>query len=770
LAKRRRPRRKRRPSLWRRAWRSLTWAIDRLAGIEGETLAERAAREAEEGRPAKPPTTHGYDLRAAYLTLARELAPFADARSIATNMGEADHWTIETFVSACEGSGMTARPMFGRLERVLKGGQWTLVEFRTQGWRLVRNLGGNDFMVIPGLYDEAPSPMKASQLETHVTGRAARVGVADASKADETHKSLWPFGHEWFWSTVAEYRSSFAYVVAAGFFVNVLGLAIPLFVMNVYDRVFPNQAFATLWVLAAGVLAAIAFDFTLRLTRARLTDAVGKRVDYRLSTKLFQKIIHAPMTARRESTGAYITRFNEFDFVRDFFTSSTLGAIVDLCFVFIFLIVIWMVGGALVLIPIVGLILVVIAGLVLQAAAARTITRVRFNAAARHNLLFETVSALDAVKALGADRTVAQWWRRLSQANAEANEQMRRFTNIGSAIASTFQQLITVCLIIGGAYQFAAGNMSLGAVIATVLLSNRALAPVGTLALLLARGRQAFQSLNALDQLMALPAEGRVKTVSRPIAKGDLVLKQVNLQLEGAPQNVLTDISMRIPQGTRVGIIGRVGSGKTSLCRLLAALYPPSSGIYTIDDLDARQYNIADVRRAVRVVGAETELFSGTVRDNMILSDPAASTDDLLGAAKLSGLLEFLADGEAGFDRDIGERGAHLSSGQRRILALARALVSPCNVLVLDEPTANLDTWTEARLIERLRAAVRPDQTLIVATHRQAVLDLVDQLVVMDEGRVMMMGPKAQVVAALQQQQQQQSPQRGQHGAPPARS
>ncbi|TNE38249.1 MAG: ATP-binding cassette domain-containing protein [Sphingomonadales bacterium] len=709
----------------------------------------------------------GLDLRSSYLLLARELAPFVDAPSIATTMGEADHWTIETFVTACESSGLSSRAVYGDLTAVLKSSQWTLAEFNTGDWRVVRRVTGSDIVVIPGRQSPNPETTTVRDIEDEVTGRAARVGVKDEDRLHDAPKSRWPFGHDWFWNTVAEYRSSFAYIIIAGFFVNVLALAIPLFVMNTYDRVFPNQAFSTLWVLAIGVLAAITFDFSLKVTRAALTDAVGKRVDYRLSTKLFQKIINAPLGARREPTGAYISRFNEFDFVRDFFTSATVGAVVDLCFVFVFFIVITIVGGWLVLVPIVGLLVVLVAGLILQGAAARTISRVRANAAMRHTLLFETVSALDAVKALSAEGTVTQWWRRLTRASSEANEQMRRYTTIGTTIASTFQQLITVSLIIGGAYQFAAGNMSMGGVIATVMLSNRALGPVGTMALLLARGRQAFQSMNALDQLMELPSETAVRTVSRRIEKGTLTLKEVNLELEGAAAKVLNDVSLQIPAGARIGVIGRVGSGKTTLCRLLAAIYPPSSGIYAIDGLDARQYNVSDVRRAVRLVGADSELFSGTVRENLILSDPAADTEQLLEAARLTGLHDFLTEGEAGFDRHIGERGAHLSSGQRRILALARALVTPCKVIVLDEPTANLDTWTEARLIERLKAAVRPDQTLVVATHRMPVLDLVDHLIVMGEGRIMMSGAKDQVIATLQKQQAgQPTPQKTATAAP----
>jgi ATP-binding cassette subfamily C protein LapB len=696
-------------------------------------------------------------LRAAYLALARDLSPFSDAKSIAQSLGEADHWTIETFVAACASSGLGARAVFGKLTAVLKRSQWTLIEFQAGDWRIIRRLSGQDVVVIPGRHGEGPETVALGSLEGQVTGRAARISVADDAESQAPQKTRWPFGHDWFWNTVAEYRGSFAYIIGAGFFINLLALAIPLFVMNTYDRVFPNQAFSTLWVLAVGVFAAITFDFSLRLTRAGLTDAVGKRVDYRLSTRLFQKIVNAPLTARREPTGAYISRFNEFDFVRDFFTSATMGAMVDLFFVFIFFIVIWLVGGWLVMIPITGLLIVLVAGLFLQSAAARTIQRVRANTAQRHTLLFETVSAIDAIKALAAERTVAQWWRRMTRSSAEASEAMRRYTTIGTTIASTFQQVITVSLVIGGAYQFAAGNMSLGAVIATVMLSSRALGPVGTMALLLARGRQAFQSLRALDVLMELPSETAIKTVSRRIEKGTITLKGVSLELEGASQKVLNDVSLQFPAGARIGLIGRVGSGKTSLCRLLAAIYPPSEGIYTIDGLDSRQYNVADVRRAVRLVGADSELFSGTVRENLILSDPAASTDDLLEAARLSGLIDFLTDGEAGFDRHIGERGAHLSSGQRRILALARALVTPFKVLVLDEPTANLDTWTEARLIERLVQAVRPDQTLIVATHRQPVLDLVDHLVVMNEGRVMMSGAKDQVIAALQNQQAAQT-------------
>jgi len=706
---------------------------------------------------AAPPSGEGdgsgLDLRDAYLMLARDLAPFSDAASIATTFGDADHWSIETFVIACESSGLSARAVFGKLSTVLNSANWTLIEFASGEWRIVRKVGRTQIVVVPGRQGEGPEQATVASLEGDVTGRAAQVSVAEDSVAHPAHRISWPFGHEWFWNTVAEYRSSFAYIIGAGFFINILALSIPLFVMNVYDRVFPNQAFSTLWVLAVGVFAAITFDFSLRITRAVLTDAVGKRVDYRLSTRLFHKIINAPLTARKEPTGAYISRFNEFDFVRDFFTSSTLGAIVDLGFVFIFFIVIALVGGWLVLVPITGLVVVVVAGLFLQGAAARTIARVRANTAGRHTLLFEAVSAIESVKALGAEQTVSRWWRGLTRQTADANEKMRRFTIIGSTIASTFQQVITVSLVIGGAYQFASGRMSLGAVIAVVMLSSRALAPVGAIALLLARGRQAFQSMHALDLLMALPSETSIKTVSRRIETGAIALKGVNLELEGAPRKILNDVSVQIPPGSRVGIIGRVGSGKTSLCRLLAALYPPTEGVYTIDGLDARQYNVSDVRRAVRLVSADAELFSGTVRENLILSDPAASNDELVAATKLSGLHEFLTDGEAGFDRQIGERGAHLSSGQRRILALARALVLPYRVLVLDEPTANLDTWTEARLIERLRETVAPDQTVIIATHRQPVLDLVEQLIVMDDGRLLMSGPKDQVIAALQNQQ-----------------
>lgn len=690
-------------------------------------------------------------LRAAFFSIAHELAPTSDAESIARAMDARGHWGVEAFTEACRSASVSARPVSGKLQAVFAGVDWALVELSGGGWVLARRQDQDSFAVYDVNAKEGSTTRTARELTALTTGRAFQlVAHSLARKAGETGAAHGENPPHWFWDVVSDYRASFVYIIIAGLVVNILALAMPLFIMNVYDRVFPNQAFATLWVLAFGVFAAIGFELVLKLTRAGLIDAVGRRVDYRVSTRLFEKILNAPLSERRESTGAYINRFNEFEFVRDFFTSSTVSALVDIGFVFIFFLIITLIAGWLVLVPIAGFILVLILGFALQHYSTKAVEENRVNSSARHDLLFETVAALESVKTLGAERAITKRWRFLVQAAARTNERMRRLTTAGMATSASIMQLITVGLIIGGAYLFAAGNLSLGAIIAVVMLSSRALAPVGTLALLVTRGRQAMGSLAALDRLMDLPSEVQAKAVSRPITDCKIEIKDVTVRFEDSQKPALKSINLTIKPGERVGLIGRVGSGKTTLCRMMAGLQLPDDGIFSIDGLDSRQYNIAEMRRAIRLVGADAELFTGSIRENLILADPAVSNEEIARAAELSGLLSFLSDGEAGFDRQIGERGSYLSNGQRRILALGRALVQPFRTLVLDEPTANLDTWTESKLIGRLEKAIEPKQTLIVSTHRQPVLQLVDRLIVLDEGEVKMDGPRDEVVAALQ--------------------
>ncbi|PWE18603.1 type I secretion system permease/ATPase [Marinicauda salina] len=691
------------------------------------------------------------------MILARELAPSSDAESIAR--GVEDAWDTEAFIDACRSSGLAARPVSGKPAKLFKEtkAECFLLETVSGEWRVARRLDEKTLALLAEDETQRAERVEVGDLKDRLTGRVFEVTPPEPGRAAAGGDAQPDKPREWFWGVIREYRASFVYIAIAGLVINTLALAMPLFIMNVYDRVFPNQAFATLWVLAFGVMAAIGFELVLKLARAGLIDAIGKRVDYRISTRLFEKILNAPLLARREPTGAYISRFNEFNFVRDFFTSATVSSIVDIGFIIIFFGVIALIAGWLVLVPISGFLAVLGLGFILQQLNTKVIEDARANDSARHTMLFETVAALESVKTLGAERSLTRRWRGHVKSGAETNERLRRLTSFGMSASAMVQQLITVGLVVGGAYLFAAAQLSLGAIIAVVMLSSRALAPVGTMALLITRGRQAFSSLNALDRLMELPSEAQARAVSRPVTQARLELREASVRFEGADRDVLHDVTLKIEPGERVGVIGRVGSGKTTLCRLLGGLYPPDAGGYHIDGLDVRQYNVRDVRKSIRLVAANPELFSGTVRENLTLGDASVPNERLMQAAKLSGLLDFLAEGEAGFELDIGERGERLSSGQRRILALARAFVHPFRTLILDEPTANLDNWTEGQLVKRLSQAIAPDQTLIVATHRQPVLELVDRLIVLDNGKVMMDGPRDDVIARLQGRRDQEA-------------
>lgn len=691
------------------------------------------------------PVLTGLPLQAAYVRLSRLIAPLADAEAAVRAAGEGG-WDVDGFLRACAASGLKGRAVEGPIDQVLKPGRWAVLELAEGGWIVARRTGARDALVREA---DGSRALAVEALKAQVTGRAFQVSEGKAGPDSEFSLQDALHGH-WFWSVIAQYRRSFAYVALASLLVNVLALAGPLFIMNVYDRVFPNAAFSTLWVLAAGVLAAIGFEAVLRLARAGLIDAVGRRVDYRVSGALFEKILATPLLGRRDMTGAYISRFTAFELVRDFFTSATVSSIVDLCFAAIFLAVIFMVAGPLVLVPIAGLIALGVLGFALQGLSAKAAQGTRDNAAARHSLLFDTVSAMESVKSLRAERTLTRRWKLLVQSGARLNEQLRRHVSIGMAAAAAVQQLMTVCLVIGGAYLFSAGNLSLGAVIAVVMLSGRAFAPVGGLAVMIGRARQAFSALKGLDALMDQPGDSAGRTVSRPVERGEIRLEEAGFRFAPDAPAVLSGLNLTIRPGERVGLIGKVGSGKTSLCRILAGLYPPDAGLYRLDGLDARQYAAADLRKGVRLVGADAALFSGTVRDNLAMADPEAANAALRRAVDIVGLSHLVDGDEAGFDRDVGERGDRLSSGQQRLLALARAFVDPFRVLILDEPTANLDRWSEQQLCERLRDALAPDQTLILSTHRFPMLALVDRLIVLDAGRIVMDGPKQDVIAALE--------------------
>lgn len=652
--------------------------------------------------------------------------------------------------AAVEQAGMRAIPAAKRFARWSEGSAPALLATTRDRCILLLELTREDALIyVPGREEAFWTP-RASLLP-FLTGAAIRVEPdPSAERAGERPWERAVHRH-WFWSEAWKLRGALWYVVLAAAVINLLGFAVPLFTMNVYDRVIPNRALASLWVLAIGAFLALGFEFTLRLARARLIDEVGRGLDARLSQKLFEKVLNLPLARRQGTTGALAKRVSDYEQVRDFFASTTVVLTVDISFLLLFLVMIAVLAGWLVLVPLAGIVIMGVAGWLLQRAMGRVATDAQADAGLQHSALVESIGAIETLKAVRGESRMLGRWRRHAQSSAATQERFRRLTSISINLATLCQQAITISLVVGGFYLFNAGTISMGGIIAIAMIAGRALAPIGQFAFLMTRGRQALLTMATLQRMMETPderSEGAM-SITPTIARGDLTLDHVGFTYVGSARESLSDVSLVIRPGERIAIIGRVASGKSTLGRLLCGLHAPSSGGYLIDGLDSRQYQPHAIRDAFRYVGQDAELFSGTVRDNLALAAAEADDARLIDAVRRAGADSFLARDAAGFDLAVGERGGRLSGGQRSLLVLARALVAPSRMLFLDEPTGAMDTASEALFVERLAGALTPDQTLILSTHRHALLALVDRLIVIDAGRIIADGPREAVLARL---------------------
>ena len=614
---------------------------------------------------------------------------------------------------------------------------------------LLEMRSGDGLIYAPGIAE--PMWVSLDELDKAYSGRAIFV-EADPTRERETERP-WDKAKRthWFWSEVWKVRREFWPVLLAALVVNLLALAVPLFTMNVYDRVIPNKAIPTLWVLAFGVGLALAFDLMMRLARSRLVDEIGLKLDAKLSQKLFEKVMNLPMASRSGSTGAMAKRVSEYEMVRDFFASTTVVLLVDIGFLLLFLILITVLAGWLVAVPLVGIAVMCAVGFSLQKKMGRAALDAQADSSLQHSVLVESIGGLETLKASGAEGQMLGRWRRYSSMSAATQEEMRRLTAVAVNMASLSQQLISVGLLIGGFYKFNAGEMTMGAIIAIVMLAGRALSPVGQFAFLITRAKQAMTTMDSLQQMMELDDErgGSARSIIPEIRVGKVEMAHLTFAYPTAATPSLSDINLKIEPGERIGIIGRVASGKSTFGRVLCGLYQPTDGVMTIDGLDCRQYHPHQIRDSFRYVGQDAELFSGSVRENLMLGAASADDAQLIDAVTRSGADIFLSRDAAGFDLPVGERGSRLSGGQRSLLVLARALVTPSRLLFLDEPTGAMDTQTEAYFIEHLKSALGPGQTLIVSTHRHQMLSIVDRLIVIDAGRIVADGPRDEILGRL---------------------
>ncbi len=556
-------------------------------------------------------------------------------------------------------------------------------------------------------------------------------------------------GH-WFWSTLAKSRDIFASVLLSSILINLFILATPMFTMNVYDKVVPNDAIETLWVLAAGIVTVYIFDTLLRFVRTYLLEIAGKKSDIIMSSIIFSHVLNLKMDQWPPSVGAFASQLREFESIRNFFTATTLATLVDLPFAIIFLLVIYYIGGPMIAVPLVIIALLMLYSFILVRPLKASV-EATFEASANKNAhLIETLRTIKTVKALGASN-YAQWvWEESSGTIANKSMRARILSSSISVVTNLMVQFNTIGLIVFGIYMISDLELSLGGLIAVVMLGSRAIAPMGQIASLITNFEQTKTAFRALDEIMQKATErpeGK-SYVRRPEFEGAIQFRDLDFSYPEAPKKSLSSINFKIKAGEHVGIIGKVGSGKTTLLKLIIGLYQGSSGSISVYDIDLDQIAPADLRKNIAYLSQDIELLRGTIRENIAYKDLHINDERLIQAAAISGVDLFVNQLSQGFDSQVGEDGGFLSGGQRQSIALGRAVLLNEPILILDEPTNSLDNTTESIVKKRLLEYTR-DRTLLLVTHKAPMLELVDRLIVMDEGRIVMDGPKEEVLNAL---------------------
>lgn len=610
---------------------------------------------------------------------------------------------------------------------------------------------GQARVVFPAL---APDPRTVSlkTLDDEAAGYVVYVTVEEpAQKRRHGAANAAEGSGHWFWAKVRQFWPSWTQVVLAALVINLLGLAVPLFVMNVYDRVIPNLAIPTLWALAAGVVLALIFDFALKQLRAVVLDQTGRRVDMAIGAGLFEHALGITMAERKGSTGELANQIREFEQVRDFFTSSSIIAATDLLFIGVFIGVLWLIVGPIAWVPLVAVPVVLFLTLLIQIPLAESVNATQAEASRRHSILVESLIGVETIKAVGAEGVMQRRWEDAVAATARANSSTKFWSSLALYLTSLVQQAVSVVVIVWGVFLVAEGAISIGGLIAANILAGRVLAPLGNIAMTLARAQQSFAALSGLNAFMKLVREHRGSVdEGKTVQGGDVAFRNVSFTYPGASTQALSDVSFSIRQGERVGIVGRVGSGKTTVGKLLAGLYTAVEGSVLVDGTNVLRFSPADLRTGVTYLSQEPELFAGTLRDNIILGKPHASEDEIAEATRIAGVDAFTAAHPLGLAMPVGERGRGLSGGQQQAVTIARILLRKPWVLFLDEPASSMDTATESQMVKALSDGLDPNQTLLVCTHRTSVLTLVDRLIVLDGGRVLADGPKTEVIRALQ--------------------
>ena len=594
------------------------------------------------------------------------------------------------------------------------------------------------------------STIETSKLKDEYLGYAYYLKREFVPEDTSSTKLIDAGNDHWFWGTLKRSKKIYFDVVIASFIINLFVLASPLFTMNVYDRVVPNNAVETLWVLALGVSVVYGIDLFLKFVRSYFLEIAGKKSDIIMSSILFERVMDMKFSNKPKSVGSFASNLKEFDTVRNFFSSASLAAIVDLPFALIFLIVTYFIGSYLVLVPIVIMIAILCYTFFIKDPLQNAIKSTFEASAMKNGILIESLSSLETIKTLGASGHVQWTWEEATGEIANRSIKSKIITTSITTVTSFLVQLNTIAIIVLGVYMIQDTHLTMGGLIAAVMLSSRAIAPMGQVASLAANFEQtktAYQSLSKIMQMPVERPEGK-KFVRRNSFDGKIEFKNVSFTYPDTTKGSLDRINFVIQPGEKVGIIGKNGSGKTTLQKIILGLYAPTEGSVLIDGIDINQIDPADLRRNIGYVPQDVVLFKGTVRENIVQKAPYVDDMQIIKAAKVSGVDEYVNAHPLGFDMPVFERGDGISGGQRQSIAVARAFLLDSPIILLDEPTNSLDNTVESKLKANLKVNT-VNKTMILVTHRTSMLDLVDRLIVMDNGKILLDGPRDEVLARL---------------------
>jgi len=682
------------------------------------------------------------------LLAARVGRPVSARRLVAGLPLEHGRLTPQLAVRAAERAGLVARIAAKPLRRLgdlapcvvlLEGGDA----------RLLLGFEGEEAVFAHPELEEAVERIPLAELARRYTGLALLARPRYEALAQERELAEAREGH-WFWSPFLQEWKAYAEVAVAAVLVNLFMLASPLFVRIVYDRVVPNQAFETLWAITIGALVVFSFDFVLRVLRAYVIDTVGRRVDVRLAARIFEHVLGMKLAHRPGAAGAFASHLRELESIRDFFSSATIVSVVDLPFVLLFMLLIWWIGGAVAIVPALAVPLMLGVGLAVQWPLDRAIRRTFREAALKQALLVETVAGLETVKAASAEGRMQGLFERLVAATADSGNRARFWSAIAVNVTSLASNLVYVGVVALGVYEVTAGNLTVGGLVACSIIAGRAMAPLGQVAGVMARWHQARIAYRTIAGIMRVPQERppAAPAVRRHTVLGAISLRGVTFTYPGREAPVLRGFDLEVRPGERVALVGPVGSGKTTINRLVLGLYEPQEGAVLVDGTDVRQLDPADLRANIGYVPQDIVLFRGTLRDNIALAAPEVDDRVVQWAAAVAGVHDFAASGAGGYNMPISERGETLSGGQRQAVAIARALLRRPRILLFDEPTSFMDMAAEERFKQRIRPFLE-GRTLLLVTHRASMLDLVHRIVVVRDGRVVLDGPRDEVLRRL---------------------